>query len=281
VRAVAFESAAGFLSQAEPILRGDEARTSLMYGIVRRLAEGGRYGDEPPVLVCVLAGEEIVALATRTPPYHLIIHAVDLGRDAIPTLVEFLRRRDPDLPGVHAEKEIARQFAEAWTEGHGRNHHVSMEQRLYRLDEVAAVPASPGEFRLAAPADRDLLAAWVCSFITEATPGDSHPDPLAFVDRHIEAGTLGVWDHGGPRTMAAITRGTPRGVAVSLVFTPPESRRQGYASSCVAALSQRQLDAGKSFCTLFTDLSNPTSNAIYQRIGYRPLADITRIDFAS
>jgi predicted GNAT family acetyltransferase len=79
--------------------------------------------------------------------------------------------------------------------------------------------------------------------------------------------------------MAAVSRPTPNGISVSLVYTPPEKRGNGYASACVAALSQRQLDAGKRFCTLFTDLSNSTSNALYQRVGYRPLAEFVEIRF--
>jgi predicted GNAT family acetyltransferase len=58
-----------------------------------------------------------------------------------------------------------------------------------------------------------------------------------------------------------------------MVYTPPHLRKQGYATSCVAALTQRMLDSGKRFCCLYTDLTNPTSNAIYQKIGYQPVCD--------
>jgi predicted GNAT family acetyltransferase len=81
-------------------------------------------------------------------------------------------------------------------------------------------------------------------------------------------------------SMAAASRPTPNGCSISLVYTPPERRRLGYASGCVAELSQRLLDSGKSFCTLFADLDNPTSNAIYQRMGFQPLADFREIRFA-
>ena len=280
VRVETFERAREFLRRVEPVLIADEARTSLMYGIVRRLDEGGRYGEEPPILACVSAGERVLALAIRTPPYHLIVHLADRTADVNPALIEFLQRRDPELPGIHAENDISRRFAEAWTAQTGRSPHVSMEQRLYRLDEVVDIRLAPGQFRLAAPPDRDLLATWISAFVREATPNDPHPDALAVVDRYIQAGTLGLWDDHGPTTIAASTRSTPHGAAISLVYTPPEKRRRGYASSCVAALSRSQLEQGKSFCTLFTDLANPTSNAIYQRIGYRPLADITMIEFA-
>ena len=48
----------------------------------------------------------------------------------------------------------------------------------------------------------------------------------------------------------------------------------------VAALSQLLLDSGRKFCFLFTDLSNPTSNHIYQAIGYRPVCDVDEYRFS-
>jgi predicted GNAT family acetyltransferase len=84
-----------------------------------------------------------------------------------------------------------------------------------------------------------------------------------------------VWDDGGPRAMAATARPTPGGIAVNSVFTPPAGRGRGYATALVAALSRRMLADGRRFCVLFTDLANPTSNAIYARIGYRPVRDLT------
>jgi hypothetical protein len=66
---------------------------------------------------------------------------------------------------------------------------------------------------------------------------------------------------------------------VNFVYTPPEFRGRGYASNLVAHLSQELLDEGRKFCFLFTDLANPVSNSIYQKIGYRPVSDSERWEF--
>jgi predicted GNAT family acetyltransferase len=63
------------------------------------------------------------------------------------------------------------------------------------------------------------------------------------------------------------------------VYTPPALRGRGYASALVAAVSQAQLDAGRRFCFLFTDLANPTSNRIYQDIGYEAVCDVDEYRF--
>ena len=80
-------------------------------------------------------------------------------------------------------------------------------------------------------------------------------------------------------SMAIWTGLTPHGVRIGMVYTPPQFRGRGYASNCVAALTRRLLDSGRSFCFLFTDLANPTSNKIYQAIGYRHVCDFRKILF--
>ena len=79
--------------------------------------------------------------------------------------------------------------------------------------------------------------------------------------------------------MAGWTGRTPDGVRIGAVYTPPEYRGRGHATACVAALSQRMLDTGLAFCFLYTDLSNPTSNSIYQRIGYHLVRDVVDYNF--
>ena len=75
------------------------------------------------------------------------------------------------------------------------------------------------------------------------------------------------------QTEGRVANDTKRAVAVNGVYTPPEWRRRGYATACVAELSERLLEQGFEFCVLYTDLENPTSNGIYTRIGYRPVRD--------
>jgi predicted GNAT family acetyltransferase len=79
--------------------------------------------------------------------------------------------------------------------------------------------------------------------------------------------------------MAGYAGPTPNGIRVGPVYTPPHLRGRGYASACVAALSQELLDTGHKFCFLFTDLLNATSNHIYQVIGYQPIVDVDMYQF--
>ena len=88
-----------------------------------------------------------------------------------------------------------------------------------------------------------------------------------------------VWEDDSVTSMAAAMDPTPTGVRIGYVYTPPEARGRGYASILVAELSQLYLDRGRSLCFLYTDMANPTSNAIYQRIGYRQVCEVVDIAF--
>jgi predicted GNAT family acetyltransferase len=155
-----------------------------------------------------------------------------------------------------------------------------MREGVYELRQVTPPPnPPPGFLRAATPADAGLLTRWHYAFQLEAMGGGDQERSKTMIERRIPEGDLFIWDDNGPVSTAIRTRPTPHGYTVSFVYTPPELRGRGYASACVAALSQQLLDSGKQFCTLFTDLSNPTSNSIYQKVGYRPVCDFTEYSF--
>jgi predicted GNAT family acetyltransferase len=133
--------------------------------------------------------------------------------------------------------------------------------------------------RPATPADLDVLAAWVQAFresIGEAFLGGARE----LAEQRIRDGEMFLWHvEGQPVAMAGAIGPTRNGIRIVLVYTPPEHRNRGYASNLVATLTQHQLDAGRRFCFLTTDLTNPTSNKIYRQIGYRPVSESVTLMF--
>jgi len=274
-----FDRAGQFLDAVEATLLVHEAENALMLGIARRLCGGYAYGPEPAFFCCVEKDGAVVAMATRTPPHNLLVREERGSEGALELVADHLQAVSSPLPGVHGMRTCAQRFAEIWSDLTGIDAAISMEQRLYRLTEVSPPKAPPGALRPATREEREQLIAWVAAFVDEAVGGAPHPNPDEVVDRLTSAGDLVVWNDDGARSMAGVGRPTETGISINLVYTPPEHRGKGYASACVAALSQRQLDRGRLFCTLFTDLANSTSNALYQRIGYRPIADFLEIRF--
>lgn len=263
--------ASSFLDRAGEFLMRDEARNNLILGIADRLLRGTQVYDEPPYFVTIEAGDEVVGCCLRTPPFKLLI--TDMPLAAVEPLVTAVASAFATLPAVLGPEEVATAVAERWAATHDKRTEAGMRQRIYQLNTVIAPgDPPPGELRVAVKADLELVTSWVNAFSDEVHMPTARASALA--EERIVRQELFLWDDGEPRAMAAWAGRTPNSVRVAYVFTPPELRGQGYATACTAQTSQRALDAGYHFCLLFTDLANPVSNSIYQRIGYEPVADV-------
>ena len=261
-----------------------EAMNCLPIGLMNSLA----LYDEPPYLAVVEEAGAPIAASIRTPPHNLVLSAVQ-GDPAPPTeaLAERLSASGVSLPGVIGPRDAARCFAAAWSGRTGAHPTISVEERVYELKTVEAVAPVGGRMRGAQASDLPLIREWCAAFAREAMPEVTDPDAAAartvagrFPD---EAGARGLrlWEtpSGRPVALAGFGGPTPHGVRVGPVYTPPAERGHGYATALVAELSQELLDIGRDAVYLFTDLANPTSNRIYQRIGYRPVGDVDQYVF--
>lgn len=268
-----------FLPRAQPYLLLDEPRHNLEFGICAQLrADPLTYG-EPAYLATIERDGKVRGVAIRTPPHNLLVSVADPSD--LRHLAEDVRERFESLRGVMSTPETALGFARVWEEVGGQVAEEAMRQRIYRLDEAPAVPPAPGRLRMADAGDRDLLVRWLGAFTDEALPPDvPHRVDDSVDDRLGSAhGGFALWEDGGPVSVAGYGGPTPTGIRIGPVFTPPDLRGRGYASACVAQLSGGLLQGERRTCFLFTDLSNPTSNGVYTRIGYRPVRDMLELRF--
>jgi uncharacterized protein len=273
------DDAAEFLREAGPLLLPNEARDNLIFGIAGSIvADPGRY-EERRFWLVVEEGRPVAA-AMRTPPFNLIL-AKPRDLDALAALVAGI---DDDLPGaVGAHPEID-EFVRLWSERHGIAARVQREQGIYALETVQPVRRPPGAAREAIPDDRPFLLEWFIAFAEEVLEPDDpgRLEAVKVIDHRLGADDGGflLWEDGGePVSIAGWGGPTPNGIRIGPVYTPPELRGRGYATALTAELSQRLLDGGRRFCFLFTDLANPTSNAIYERIGYVRVAESAMLAF--
>ncbi len=256
-----------FFAQALPLLLEDEARHNLLLGVAGNVrTRPDRYDDARFWLV---EG----AAAMQTPPRGLIL-ARPRDRAALERLVAAI---DVELPGVVGAVPEVDDFVELWR----RPSERVFSQGIYQLDAVVPPPRAPGGYRDAGEADFDLVFAWFTAFADEALHA-----PETVERRHIETrlespeGGIGLWeDDGAIVSICGYGSPTPNGVRIGPVYTPPALRGRGYATSLTAEVSERRLAAGRRFCFLYTDLANPTSNAIYERIGYRRVCESAEVSF--
>ncbi len=209
-------------------------------------------------------GDAVVGVVLQSPLNFRAV-VTPMEPEVVPPVVDAISDVGVKLPGVVGDAATAAHFAGQWAERQKSAVVPFMGQRLYEVDKVEQPTEVKGYFRKAVPDDRERLVDWVRCFYTDI--GVEETDAEVIVDRRLPAGQLWLWDSAGPVSMAACTVPVEGVTRVQLVYTPPENRKRGYASACVASLSKQIRDEGYR-CILYTDLGNPISNSIYRRIGY-------------
>lgn len=267
-----------FIDRAGPWLLQREAENNNVLVVLDQLLRGNHSYQQPIYLAVIEDEGEVQGCAFRTPPFGLGLTRLPLS--AMPLLVQDVARLYPGLPSVMGPEAEARHFADLWTSLSGANSRVTMHMGIHALESIEHDAADiPGTLRLAGPDDRELVFQWVRKFVEDTGMEDAHTKRRA--EQMMKDGAVYLWeDDAEPRSMVAAGSKTPNGVRVGYVYSPPSCRGKGYATAITAAVSQRMLDTGKKYCFLYTDLANPTSNAIYRRIGYRKVCEVVDIRFS-
>ena len=293
-----------FLAAAGPWLRRERARNTVILSVTETMrvneAAAGRSsraaaGPPPSAAAGQPAGQAsrplfgwwsdpagaVAGAFMHTPPFPLVLTEVPLEAAAELSAVTMAGR---PLGGVNAYREVAAAFADGWRHRNQAGRvDVYRRQRLYRLAELVwPDPAPAGTARMARDADAKLTAGWFAAFADEVDDMGRGVDQSAAARAKISQAGVMVWEADGrPVSIACNTVQVGGMVRIGPVYTPPQARGHGYASAATAALSRRLLEAGAEEVVLFTDLANPVSNSIYQRIGYRPVEDRVVLAFSA
>ncbi|MFD3946400.1 GNAT family N-acetyltransferase [Streptomyces sp. NPDC058579] len=264
------EDAEAFRAAAVDHFAADPARNTVLLtvseGARRRPLESGRYGwwAEPDGRV---TGAFLFTLRHEPALGPMPAVAARALAHVLPDAAE--------LTGVRGEEETAEAFARELCRVSGRTWATARRMRLHRLGDLTPPdPAPPGRARVAGAADIPLAVEWMRQFardIGEEADVDFTPN----IEPRVAEGRLHLWqtDEAGPVSMASVSRIVAGQARVSPVFTPAEQRGRGYAAAVTTAVTRAALDAGAAQVLLFTDVANPTSNALYRRLGYRPVID--------
>ena len=227
--------------------------------------------------------EGIKITALMTPPHNITLYATDniINHDAITCLIDGLI--DYDIPGVTTEKSLATYFANEYATRRGLGIKTTMDQRIYELKAVSSSIKQIGRVRLLEEKDMAFFPYWMEAFKSAETYGKTEmsmpQEKSLYLNRIASKKIYVLEDQGLPVSMAGFTRHMQSAVGVAFVYTPHYNRGRGYASSCVAQISQIALDQGFTKCILYTDLLNPISNSIYQKIGYQKICDSLMLKF--
>jgi predicted GNAT family acetyltransferase len=271
-----------FLDRAGAFLSSEPALHTVQLTVTDTLRRNGSdtYGEQAPYFGRLVDGDGTVrATVMRTPPFQLQLTALPEG--AADALAARLTQDGRAVPAVSGPVETAAGFAAAWERRTGATARLALRQRLYRLGTLTPPePAPPGRARVAVADDLELLARWYTEFVADIGEGPGQ-DPGRWVASRLARGGVTLWEapDGTPVSMAGLTPEVAGQIRVAPVYTPAPLRGRGYAGGATAAVTRAALDSGAKEVLLFTDLANPTSNGLYQRLGYRPVADFATYEF--
>jgi hypothetical protein len=262
MRAWVHADVAGFEAATQRFLRNDPFTTSVIAVVAERILAGVQpAGPEDLWLTVNDPVGEVVGVAMHTPPHHVFISR--MPPQAAVALAETLAQVRPLLPGVNGEIGATSAFAAAWSARTDAGSRQVRAMRMYRLGQLEVPTGVSGRSRRADATDSELVASWFAAFHDEAQPDNPVQDGRDVTRRRITAGQVHLWteqNDGTPVAMAAVSAPAAGVARVGPVYTPPDRRRRGYGASVTAAATGAGLDDGA---------AHPTSNAIYQSIGYR------------
>lgn len=225
--------------------------------------------------------DNITGVCLRTAADQPVVIAAD-DRATTLALADAVADGLARVPGVSGEADTSITFAGAWASFRHVQAKIAVAQRFYRLDTLtpAPKPKGGGTLRPATPDDLSLLTHWAVAFQHDSFgPGTVDSESLArFMARKIEYGLVWLWQTTEPAAMAAATPFAAGVSRIQHVYTPPRLRGHGYAAACVSGVAADRLAAGADHLVLFTDLTNPTANAVYQRLGFEPVSEHLEID---
>ena len=269
----AFHTAAGAYLAADPV------RNTVLLTVADTVRSRGphAYGGDLPARFGWWRGQDgtVQGAYVHTPPYRPLLGS--MAEETARALVRKWRASGAVVPGVSGPAGLVRAVGEEWAAA-GGGWTVFRDQRLFRLGELTPPQSEPpGTARLADAADVPLVVRWFEDF-SEAIGEGSGNIPTQARNR-VAAGRLVLWVlDGAPVSMAGFSPVIAGQGRVAPVYTPSELRGRGYAGMATVAASRALRAAGAEEVLLYTDLANPTSNALYQRLGYRPVQDVTVLD---
>lgn len=278
IRIESHKSASDFKGHTQAFLMQREAENCVIIGLIETmLADPNLYKE--PMLLSIHDGDTCVGASWRTPPHPLGL--TTLNTESTDALYKYLIDQNYTFPTVFGPRPTIDQFVEAWTSQSQQKISRRMHQRIYSTTSSHHPFPPTGRLRLADARDLDLLRDWSSRFATECHLGSFSEDFFTKqAQTAINNKSRFLWEvDGRVVSMVGSTGKTPNGIRIGYVYTPHEFRGKGYASMAVAQLTQDRINAGNRFCFLYTDLDNPTSNSIYQRIGYRPIGDSMHVTF--
>lgn len=234
-------------------------------------------GEYESTWFVVVEGNAVAGVASQGGPWNIILSPMEAP--AVADLAPVLRREVPDAPGLLGPRDVVRAYAEVAV----RPITIHMENGVYACTQVTWPETAPdGSARFANERDLSWMIEWMTQFHIDVGEDIAREQATNAMTSKLHTGGFVIWqdEQGAPVSLVGYGNATPRGIRIGPVYTPAEHRGRGYATYATALATQHLFDSGREIVFLFTDLANPTSNHIYQSVGYIHQGDVINVRFA-
>jgi predicted GNAT family acetyltransferase len=204
---------------------------------------------------------------------YIILYANTESEQIYDTAVQYLIVHQNQYPGIIGPVAVCDAFKRAYFKLTNQEMSLLMNQRIYVNSKVNKVSNIDAILCHAQDEDKYKLQDWYYEFYKVTGENIDFEIAIKKMNELISLGNVYVLKINNEIvSMAGSSRPFLNSITVGYVYTPPELRFKGYATKCVELLTEHLLKTYQ-FCTLYTDLSNPTSNNIYLKLGYVPIGD--------
>lgn len=234
-----------FATRADAFLLREPFSANVISVVLARTLDGSLSPTSDDRWIVTLDGDRVVGASVLNLPYNLFVSRQP--RDAGSVIAEVLHDNGLLPPGVTGEIATCEATVRRWCELTGCSAELRIAHRacvLPELTSLAAPTGVAGRARIATHTDLSLLAGWLDAFHAEALPHDPVLDHEAVAAQRTLAAEIWLWERDGePLAFAGCSQ----------------------PAACVRAAFER----GATAVMLYADQANPTSNGIYQRLGFR------------
>ena len=269
-----FTSAREFADLATPFLSASAVENTMPLAHLRSFVA---QDDGRPLLCLVMENGAPHLVATANPPFPFVLSAGE--KAAVPSLVEEFIKQRIAVPGVFGPVDLAEIFNQAWHAGTGEKMRSGLAVDLHMTREAPPANVTPGQLRQAGHEDIKTVVEYCEAFAQDPRMSSAErAGARADAEKRLAQAEVFLWDDVGPKSIAAYRESIPTGGRLNLVYTPPEYRRRGYASACVAALTRLVLERAWNWCALFVDINDPVASHMYRNLGFHEVAKFQNYD---
>ncbi len=275
---VKHEDPSNFLSQVSSLLLKNESRNNLVLG----LAGAAARNSDPRITEAhfweLTKNEMPEGCGIKTSPDRGLLVSV-MPEESAREFAKRLVDADFRFPEMVGPRDVVEAMVEEFEKLRGDRFRVAMEQGIYEAKHIIAPSGVEGALSSCHHDEFATAYEFILGFLRDCFPGEAKSkqseEAKKLAELRVENKSLYFWRlaNGKAVAMGAEARESPHGSTISYIYTPSSERGKGYGAAVTAAISQLMLDRGKSLCNLFTNLANPTSNSIYQKVGYRRIGD--------